>query len=358
MKARFFKAPMWLFLNAWLAGHSAMAQPTNPLVEVRSLVQAGRLGEASKEIGRQLQRPDPEPDMKLLQCVVLAQQNQTDKAIACLIALVKQHPDMLEAYNNLGVLYASLNQHGEAKRWFSLALQRQPTLWTLHQNLQSLQADLSRQAYARALQTELPLKDAAPKLTLLAATSISHVPAARVTHKAANATVAAKAPADAKAPVPAVDHAPTQASAPTVAASAPTPGGSTSSDKESAPKAKAPALDDATRQQLQEAVQAWAQAWSAQNMPAYLAAYTSDYTPGKWTSRSAWEAERKARIAGRQFVRVKVSNFTFENTGTKVIARFTQLYESDNIQSTHRKKLEFVRFEGLWKIARETVISN
>jgi hypothetical protein len=55
---------------------------------------------------------------------------------------------------------------------------------------------------------------------------------------------------------------------------------------------------------------------------------------------------------------VKVSNFTFESTGSKVIARFTQTYESENIQSTSRKRLEFVRLEGLWKIARETVINN
>lgn len=358
MKARLFKAPMWLILNAGLASFSAIAQPTSQLSEVRSLMQAGRLTEASKEIGRQLQRSDPEPDMQLLQCVVQARQNQTDKAIACLIKLVKQHPDMLEAYNNLGVLYASLNQHEEAKRWFILAMQRQPTLWTLHQNLQSLQADLTRKAYARALQTELPIKDIAPKLTLLAATSISNVPAARVTSKTVDTAVVAKAPVDAQAQVAVVDHATAQASAPKIAAAKPALGGSVSNDKNAAQTGKADTLDDATRQQLQETVQAWAKAWSTQNMPVYLAAYTPDYTPGKGTTRSVWEAERTARIAGRTFIRVKVSNFTFEDTGTKMIVRFTQIYESDNIQSTHRKRLEFVRFDGLWKISRETIINN
>lgn len=93
-------------------------------------------------------------------------------------------------------------------------------------------------------------------------------------------------------------------------------------------------------------------------MTAYFAAYTPDYTPGKSTSRASWEAERTDRIAGREFVRVKVSNFSVENTGTKVIARFNQLYVSSNIQSTHRKRLELVQLEGNWKIARETVISD
>jgi tetratricopeptide (TPR) repeat protein len=358
MKARLLKVPMWLLLHAGLAGVSAIAQPTNPLGEVRSLMQAGRLPEASQEIGRQLQRPDPEPGIQLLQCVVMAQQNQTDKAIACLIALVKQHPDMLEAYNNLGVLYASMNQQDESKRWFTLALQRQPTLWTLHQNLQSLQADMSRKAYARALQTELPLKDTAPKLTLLAATSIKNVPPTGITNKAPVASVVAKAPVDAQRSVTVVAPGPAQASAPVDAAAKSTLAGSVRSDSGFVKPGKTTALEDTTRQQVQEAVQAWAQAWRTQNMPVYLAAYTPDYTPGEGTTRPAWEAERTERIVGRQFIRVKVSNFTFENTGTKVIARFTQIYESDNIQSTRRKRLEFVHLEGHWKIARETVISN
>lgn len=395
MNACLIKAQTLLMLSAWLTGVSVMAQQTpTPLAEVRSLVQAGRLPEASKEIARQLQRSDPEPGMQLLQCVVLAQQNQTDKAIACLSALVKQHPDMLEAYNNLGVLYASINQHEEAKRWFILALQRQPSLWTLHQNLQSLQADLSRKAYARALQIELPLKDAAPKLTLLAATSMINTPAPLVA-KAPDAPVITKTPAVTQTPATVVAHAPAQPPAsptasfaatststspatpavqpeptkpgPTpysaqartnVSSAASAPSESDSKDTGSAKAGKASALDAATRQQLEEAVQVWAQAWSEQNMAAYFAAYTSDYTPGKWTPRSEWEAERTTRIAGRQFVRVKVSNFSFESNGTKVIVRFSQLYESDNIRSKHRKRLEFVRFEGFWKIARETVISN
>jgi len=349
---------MWLLLNAGLASVCAMAQPTSPLVEVRSLMEAGRLPEAGKEIGRQLQRPDPEPGMQLLQCVVMAQQNQTDKAITCLIALVKQHPDMLEAYNNLGVLYASMNQQEESKRWFTLALQRQPTLWTLHQNLQSLQADMSRKAYARALQTELPLKDAGPKLTMLAATTMKNAPPTGVTNKVPGASVVAKAPVDAQTPVTVVAPGPAQASIPKDAAAKSALAGSVHSDTGTAKTGKATALEDTTRQQVQEAVQAWAQAWRTQNMSGYLAAYTPDYTPGERTTRPAWEAERTERIVGRQFIRVKVSNFTFENTGTKVIARFTQIYESDNIQSTSRKRLEFVQSEGRWKIARETVINN
>lgn len=362
------------------ANETASTSPT-ALPEIRSLMQAGRLAEASREIARQLQKPDQEPTLKLLQCVVLANQNQTDKAIACLSALVKAHPDMLEAYNNLGVLHASLGQHEEAKRWLTLAMQRMPSLWTVHQNLQTLQADLSRKAYARALQAELPLKDAPPRLTMLATSALSNP--VKVAQASPPTMVAAPASPQmpASTPVVAPSSTPQALSKPDAAkppaartealtatkpevqkaevSRAETPKSEAlKTESPQAETSKTKGLDDATRQQLQAAVQAWAQAWSAQNMAAYFGAYAPDYAPSKWTPRAAWEAERTSRIVGRQFVKVSVSNFSFENKGSKTAVRFNQVYESDNIQSTHRKRLDLVQIDGRWKIVRETVISQ
>lgn len=363
------------------------------LSDIRSLMQAGRLAEAGREIARQLQKPDPEPSLQLLQCVVQANQNQTDKAIACLSALVKARPDMLEAYNNLGVLHASLGQHEEAKRWLTLALQRMPSLWTVHQNLQTLQADLSRKAYARALQAELPLKEVPPRLTMLASTAVSKP----VMVDQASQTAQSVAPAT--PPVTAKPQLPTSAPVAAPPSSAPAIGSKPEAVKPSAARSeavtttkpetlkaevvkpappqkeavpsvpgqaevskiepgKAKGLDESTRQHLQAAVEAWAQAWTAQNMAAYLGAYAPDYTPSKWTTRADWEAERASRIVGRQFVKVSVSNFSFENKSSKTAVRFDQVYESDNIRSTHRKRLDLAQIDGRWKIVRETVISQ
>lgn len=367
----------------------------NALTEIHSLMQAGRLSEASREIARQLQKPDPEPTLQLLQCVVQANQNQTEKAIACLSALVKNRPDMLEAYNNLGVLHASLGQHEEAKRWLTLAMQRMPSLWTVHQNLQTLQADLSRKAYARALQAELPLKDAPPRLTMLATSALTNpvkvtqssppalvatapnTPAPSSPQMPASTPVAAPsstAPAFSKAEVAKATAARTEAinatkpedqKTETIKAETPksetTPTPKPEVLKTESPQVEASknkGLDDATRLQLQTAVQAWAQAWSAQNMAAYFGAYAPDFTPSKWTPRANWEAERTSRIVGRQFVKVTVNNFSFENKGSKTAVRFNQVYESDNIQSTHRKRLDLVLIDGRWKIVRETVITQ
>lgn len=365
------------------------------LSDIRSLMQSGRLADASREIARQLQKADPEPSLQLLQCVVQANQNQTDKAIACFSAVVKAYPDMLEAYNNLGVLHASLGQHEEAKRWLTLALQRMPSLWTVHQNLQSLQADLSRKTYARALQVELPPKESPPRLTMLANTAL------RRPVMVAQASPPAQSVAPASTTAPAIPQMPasTSAQAPQSRAAALSkpdaakppatpPEADTASKPEvpttqvikaetqkpvasqkpklEAPKTEGPqpepskekGLDEATRQQLQAAVEAWAQAWSAQNMAAYFGAYAPDFTPSKWTRRGDWESERTSRIVGRQFVKVSVSNFSFENKGSKTAVRFNQVYESDNIRSTHRKRLDLAQIDGRWKIVRETVISQ
>jgi hypothetical protein len=115
---------------------------------------------------------------------------------------------------------------------------------------------------------------------------------------------------------------------------------------------------DESQAQVQQALQAWAKAWSDKNLSAYFAAYASAFTPGKEVSHAAWKAERTARIAGRRFIRVGLSNVTFEKKSSKVTVRFTQNYESDNLLSSQRKRLDFMLEDGRWRIVRETVIGN
>ena len=347
------------FLTLW-AGHAAFAQTRltteaatpskNAAEEVRGLIQSGRLDEAVKESARQLQKPDAEPNLQLLHCVAQANQNQTDKAIACFTALVKLRPDMLEAYNNLGVLHASLGQHEEAKRWLTAGIQRVPSLWVAHQNLQSLQSDLSRRAYARALQSELPLKESFAKLTMLATTPLANpVKTAETT----GVTPASLPGAPPVAPVAKVDNKPVQAEPP-----ATKPESKSAAKPDSKPENHPSEVDAATGQLIQTAVESWAKAWSAQNMTAYFAAYSPEFTPYKLPSRAAWEAERTSRIVGRKFIRVSVRHFSYERVGPKVVVRFSQIYESDNISSTQRKRLDMVLHKGRWKIARENIIAN
>lgn len=353
---------LWSCLGQVTVASPSVTVPTatsSPMTlsEIRSLMQAGHLPEAGQEILRQLQKPDPEPGLQLLQCVLQANQNQTDKAIACFSALVKARPDMLEVYNNLGVLHASLGQHEEAMRWFTLAMRRMPAMWTVHQNIQTLQVELSRKAYARALQAELPFKDTPLKLTLLAVTAMSN-PVKPMPTLALPQSQQDKPRLTTPGMQPPVDAVKLPAVSATVIPQSAVQANPVAAQITQSEANRARGFDDETRQQLQAAVESWAKAWSSQNMSAYFAAYMPDFTPSKLTSRSSWEAERTARIVGRQFVRVNVHSFSFENASQKAIVRFSQVYESDSIVSSHRKRLDMMLQEGRWKIARETVITN
>lgn len=327
-----------------LGGTGAQNLPQKEAVEhIRGLIKADRLQEASREIARLLQQQRLEPELQFLQCVVQANQKQVPQAIGCFTALVKEHPDMVEAYNNLGVLHASLGRHEEAKQWFDNGLRRVPALWTVHQNILNLQADLSRKAYARALQIEVPVAEPQAKLRFLAAMS-GVVQARGVPQESPVASVVG-----AKSPV----QAPAPSSSSTATARAAAEAKPILSES-SAPKTK---LDE-NQALVQQAIETWAKAWSDKNLPAYFGVYASGFTPGKGVSNAGWKAERTARIAGRQFIRVGVSNVTFETKNAGITVRFTQTYESDNLVSSNRKRLDFALEDGRWLIVRETVIGN
>jgi hypothetical protein len=99
---------------------------------------------------------------------------------------------------------------------------------------------------------------------------------------------------------------------------------------------------------------AWAKAWSSKNMTNYLGAYAPRFTPPGGQSRSAWEADRKARIVPRSRIGVDISDLNITVNGDKATARFRQAYSSDTINTTSRKTLEMVKSNNRWLILRES----
>lgn len=353
----------WLPLCSLANMNVPAAQPLPPkatLAQIRALIKADRLPEAASAIAIQLQqRPDSE--LQFLQCVVQANQKQVPQAIGCFTALVKLHPDMVEAYNNLGVLHASLGRHEEAKQWFDNGLRRVPALWTVHQNILNLQADLSRKAYSRALQMEVPVREPQAKLSFLAATSSVLLASTATQDIKAASQSGTKVPVQSPSSAPVTATAPVQPVLPPRLATTPAPvaGSAVLSVKPTSPASISPEVKlDENHVQVQQAVEAWAKAWSDKNLSSYFGAYSSRFTPSKGVAHADWKAERTARIAGRQFIRVAVSNVTFEKKGPNITVRLTQTYESDNLLSSNRKRLEFAFEDGHWRIVRETVIGQ
>jgi hypothetical protein len=70
-------------------------------------------------------------------------------------------------------------------------------------------------------------------------------------------------------------------------------------------------------------------------------------------SRKEWEAERRVRIAGRKYIRVKLLDLKIETKGNQATASFKQKYESDNINTLSGKTLFLIKQGDRWQIARE-----
>ena len=65
--------------------------------------------------------------------------------------MIEVEPDLPEAYNNLGLIYAAGGNLEKATRYFQLGLQTNPTYATLYQNLSTLYAARAISAYRKAL---------------------------------------------------------------------------------------------------------------------------------------------------------------------------------------------------------------
>ena len=311
---------------AALSAPLAMAQ-SDDYAEVNRLMRAGQLSDALTKVDAYLSAKPKDPQMRFLKGVIQTEGGKPADAIATFSKLTEEFPELPEPYNNLAVLYAGQSQFDKARAALEMAIRTNPSYATAHENLGDVYAKLASQAYSKALQLDSGNTAVAPKLSLIrnlfsADSKSARAPAA----PAAAPTTVAAAPAATPAAKPAA------APAPAAAASADT--GNAQADVEAA-------------------VAAWAKAWSSRNMSSYLGAYAPNFTPGDGQSRSAWEAERKARIVPRSRIEVDVSDLSVSVTGDRASAQFRQAYSSDTFNVTSRKTLDFVKSSGRWLIVRE-----
>jgi ketosteroid isomerase-like protein len=106
--------------------------------------------------------------------------------------------------------------------------------------------------------------------------------------------------------------------------------------------------------EAETAVLAWARAWANKDVPAYLSAYGTTFTPPSGQSRKAWEDERRKRIASKSRIQVKLERLTVTMDGGKAIVRFRQDYRADSLAVSSRKTLELSKTGDRWLIVRES----
>jgi Flp pilus assembly protein TadD/ketosteroid isomerase-like protein len=314
--------------------------------DIDKLFGSGQWSEAVLKADQFIAAHPRDARMRFLKGLALAELARNADAIAVFVKLTEDFPDLPEPHNNLAVLYSKQGQYEQARKSLEAAIRTNPSYATAYENLGDVYAKLASQAYAKALQMDGGnTAKVAPKLAMIR--DLFTPRAAAVTVASAKPSPSPAKPSPAPAPVaappaPAVTKPPAPASAPGVvaAASKPAAASTTATDR------------GAAAQEAQAAALAWASAWSAKDVPAYLAAYTPEFSGGK--SRKAWEEERRARIVGKSSISVTLSDVEARMQGDKAIVQFRQHYSADALKVSSRKTLEMVKVGGRWLIQKES----
>ena len=187
-------------------------------------------------------------------------------------------------------------------------------------------------------QAELPRSAAAPARAASAASRLPlPMPTASVPVPTVTVPVTPAAPAVAAAPPAAV------ATPPAIAVGGGRPSGTS------------PDLGDIDR-----AVRTWASAWSAQNVEAYLAAYSPDFVPASGVRRDQWVQQRRERIGKARNPQVSLDRMVISTQGPDTArVQFQQRYQASGMDETISKTLVMVRApDGRWLIRSEVAGSG
>jgi tetratricopeptide (TPR) repeat protein len=330
-----------LALSGLLAVLLAAPAMADEAADVTKLLRAGHYPEAMAKADAYLGQNPKDAQMRFLKGVILTEQAKSAEAIVIFTRLTEDFPTLPEPYNNLAVLYAAGGQYDKARAALDMAIRTNPSYATAYENLGDIHAKLASQAYDKALQLDSDNKAAKSKLTLLRSLAGNMASTGQKPPVVVAAVPAPTVPAPV-APVPA-PSAPVAKPVPTPApAVVPAPA-----------KPAEPVRTDADREEVLGAVHAWAKAWSDQDVKGYLRAYSSDFKAPNGQSRAVWAEERRARIADKGRISVRVESPQVTVKGTTATVKFRQIYESDRLKANSRKTLILTKQGNSWQIQQE-----
>ncbi|MGB6992602.1 MAG: PilZ domain-containing protein [Thermoanaerobaculia bacterium] len=103
-------------------------------------------------------------------------------------------------------------------------------------------------------------------------------------------------------------------------------------------------------------VENWSLAWAQQRMDDYLSYYARDFEPGGGMTRADWEAFRRDRVLGPEYIFMAISGLNWSRQDDDTAqTTFIQTYRSDRYSDTVIKTLDLVWKNDRWKILRERV---
>ncbi|MBI4809530.1 MAG: tetratricopeptide repeat protein [Nitrosomonadales bacterium] len=301
----------------------SFAALADDIQDANKLFKQGLHAQAMEKVNTVLASKPKDAQARFLKGLIQTEQGNMADAIATFTGLTEDYPELPEPYNNLAVIYAGQGQYEKAKVALEMAIRTHPTYATAHENLGDIYAKMASQAYDRALQLEKSNTGTQTKLALIRELFGDNPKSAR----GAKTTVV----------VAAVE--PTAASTPaaTVAVA----------------KKPEPAADDPAAEVV-KTIQAWAAAWSAKDSKKYLSFYAKEFKTPDGLSRSAWETQRKQRIAAPKSIKVEVRDAKVKLAdASHATISFRQSYRASHLNSMSGKLLDMVKTDGQWRIAAD-----
>jgi tetratricopeptide (TPR) repeat protein len=344
--------------------------------EAEQLLRLKQPQQALEKIDAYLAQRPRDPQGRFFKGLILTELGKIPEATSVFQKLTEDYPELPEPYNNLAVLYAQQKQYDKAKTALEMAIRTHPSYAVAHENLGDIYARMATQAYDRALQLDSSNKAAQSKLNLIREMvgngSRGNQKPRAIAPIAAAPSTAASTPALSAPPAPGTPPAPvapakqTEAAkpaeapkppAPPAAAPAPASAPAPAATVPAAPaKAAAPAAATPPVAELSRTVQDWAAAWSRKDVKGYLGYYAADFKVPDGKPRSAWEAERRSRIAKPGAIEVRVENVKVKSVAAdRADATFRQHYKAVGLKTSTTKTLTLVRRDGRWLIQQERV---
>jgi tetratricopeptide (TPR) repeat protein len=292
----------------------------------------------------------------------MASNGRKAEALSLLQRLTAEDSSNLAAWNDLAALQVELGDLDGARISLEHALVVRPDVAVLSRNLEKICARQARLAYDSAFGTPSRLEPLALELRTEPATAntadrsgtIDSLRLALASARLAAGEVSAlrDSLADRDEEISRLESAHAGAASPVVAAASPASRSAVPAVRSPIPARRTGAPQGARSDPIQ-AVKAWAKAWSDRDVDAYLASYAPDYHPAG-LSRPEWEEQRRDRIRKPGWIKVDVVSPALSRPGPdRAEVVYRQVYQTQGVRLTSRKRIELTNSQGEWKIEEE-----
>jgi adhesin transport system outer membrane protein len=112
----------------------------------------------------------------------------------------------------------------------------------------------------------------------------------------------------------------------------------------------APAASD-----VKTALNQWKSGWEQHDYHAYVAIYSDNFTPQKFSDRQAWLEDRKEKLEKAGKLKLSLNDVRIEENTDKAIVRFKQTYQTSSYSLKANKELHMQKTDGNWRIVQEIV---